>query len=307
MNEIVPIACYKKRPLPLEEIAPPTVLTGERVIYPQKTHNIATAPGMSSHIDKNQEVEEKPEEEQKEEEKPAAEEEETDDDDDREPMYDNTDYDYVRFDPIWYRDQGYAGNQMPIEIEEYLGQDQKYGRYLQMVRSSRTIFHMCGRPDVSSAAKRIRYSEGSLLALERSLAFFLPVISSTNADNEFGPGIYTTGKLCIAKKYAGATGAIMVFSTPDEQCLQCWEPTSSAWRRLTTKWMDLPLADINPPQAYQNADVIKGNMSADIASAQKEKRFVNPEVTKQTAFVSYRGCESLRRELKAIIFVDSSR
>ncbi|KAB8260925.1 hypothetical protein BDV32DRAFT_149084 [Aspergillus pseudonomiae] len=350
MNEIVPIACYKKRPLPLEEIAPPNVLTGERVIYPHKTHNIATAPGMSSHIDKNQEPEEKPEEEQKEEEKPAAEEEETDDDDDREPMYDNTDYDYVRFDPIWYRDQGYAGNQMPIEIGEYLGQDQKYGRYLQMVRSSRTIFHIgtvrtlelqmlysYSRTVTNGEAIKVirvphkrnfdrfeshlmaHFTDGllqrkdtlfrgvSLLALERSLAFFLPVISSTNADNEFGPGIYTTGKLCIAKKYAGATGAIMVFSTPDEQCLQCWEPTSSAWRRLTTKWMGLPLADINPPQAYQNADVIKGNMSADIASAQKEKRFVNPEITKQTAFVSYRGCESLRRELKAIIFVDSSR
>ncbi|OGM41984.1 hypothetical protein ABOM_009515 [Aspergillus bombycis] len=420
MSEIAPIACYKKRPLPLEEIAPPNVFTCERVIHRQKAHHIATTPDMSSHIDKNLEVEEKPGEEQKEEEKPEAkeeEEEETDDDDDREPMYDNTDYDHVRFDPIWYRDQGYAGDEMPVEIAEELGENQKYARYLQMVGSSRTIFHMCGRPDVvrmiddpayviddeivgipigsspvsfllsryqedgifpwdhipglqSGAVRKCsipasvtstvttqelktlypfsrtvtngeaikvvriqnnrnfdrlerdmmaRFTDGllqrkdtlfrglSLLALERSLAFFLPVLSSTNADNDFGPGIYTTASLWTAKKYAGTAGAIMVFGTPDERRLACWEPTGDDWRRLTAKWIGLPSSDIDAPSAYQSADVIRGAMSADNPRAQRQNRSVNPEDTKQTAFVSYRGCENLRRELKAIIFINSSR
>lgn len=56
------------------------------------------------------------------------EEEETDDDDDddeREPMFDNTDYDHVRFDPIWYGD--YPEDEIPFEIAEYLGENLEYG------------------------------------------------------------------------------------------------------------------------------------------------------------------------------------
>ena len=147
----------------------------------------------------------------------------------------------------------------------------------------------------------------SLLALEGSLAFFLPVISSTNSDNEFGPGIYTTEALYIAKRYAGKTGAIMVFSAPDERRLKCWEPTGDEWRRLTAKWIGLPLSDIDLPPIYQTADVIKGAMSADQAKAQRQNRFLNLDDTKQIAFVSSRGCESLRRELKAIIFIEWSK
>ncbi|KAB8269321.1 hypothetical protein BDV30DRAFT_217047 [Aspergillus minisclerotigenes] len=342
---------------------------------------------------------------------------ETDDDDEREPMYDNTDYDHVRFDPIWYRDQGYAGDQMPPEIAEHLGENLEYAHIHQMVGSSRTIFHMCGRPDVvqmiddpayviddeivgipigCSAVSFLlsRYQEDgifpceyipgmeggavrkcaipasvtgtvttqevkalypysrqvtrgetikvvrvqhsanlgkfekdvmahftdgllrrkdtlfrglSLLALEKSLAFFLPVISSTNADNEFGPGVYTTDSLATAKKYAGITGAIMVFSTPDERRLTCWEPMGDDWRRLTAHWHGLPLSDIHIPRIYQDADVIKGAMSANHSNAQRRSRFLSPANIKQTVFVSHRGCESLRRELKAIIFIESSK
>ncbi|KAE8364525.1 hypothetical protein BDV27DRAFT_145213 [Aspergillus caelatus] len=287
---------------------------------------------------------------------------------------------------------------MPPEIAEELGENLEYAHMLQMVGSSRTIFHMCGRPDVvrmiddpayviddefvaipigcfpvsfllsryqeegifpwdhvprlqSGAVRKCsipasvtgtvttqelktlypfsrqmtsgetvkvarvqdhrnffkfeknviaHFTDGllqrkdtlfrglSLFALEQSLAFFLPVISSTNADNEFGPGIYTTESLFTAKKYAGRTGAIMVFSAPEERRLKCWEPT------------DLP-------PVYQTADVIKGVMSADQSKAQRQNRFLNPDNTKQTAFVSYHGCESLRRELKAIIFIEWSK
>ncbi|KJK62282.1 hypothetical protein P875_00095573 [Aspergillus parasiticus SU-1] len=324
----------------------------------------ATAPDMPCDVDKNLEAEEKPQEE----EKPEAEGEETDDDDEREPMYDNTDYDHVRFDPIWYGD--YPGDEMPPEIAVELGENLEFARYHQMVGSSRTIFHMCGRPDVLSQSgaslslffshvskkkasfpgtmypgcrvvhgetiKVVRvqdnrnfhkfekdviahFTDGllqrkdtlfrgpSLFALEQPLAFFLPVISSTNADNEFGPGIYTTESLLTAKKYAGRTGAIVVFSTPDERSLKCWEPTGDEWRRLTAKWIGLSLSDIGVPPDYQTADVIKGVMSADQSKAQRQNRFLNPDDVKQTAFVSYRGCESLRRELKAIIFIKWSK
>ncbi|KAE8137118.1 hypothetical protein BDV38DRAFT_283232 [Aspergillus pseudotamarii] len=401
---------HKKRPLPLEEIAPPNIPTYERVIHRQKIQHSTPAPDMPSNVDKRPEAEEKPEEQ-----KPETEEEETDDDDEREPMYDNTNYDHVRFDPIWYGD--YPEDEIPFEIAEYLGENLEHARYHQMVGSSRTIFHMCGRPDVvrmiddpayviedeivaipigcfavsfllsryreegvfpwehvpgleSGAVRKCsippsvmgtvstqelkalypfsrqvisgetikvvrvqdhpnlskfekaamaHFTDGllqrkdtlfrglSLFALERSLAFFLPVISSTNAENEFGPGIYTTEALHIAKRYAGKTGAIMVFSTPDERRLKCWEPTADEWRQLTAKWIGLSLSDINVPPIYQAADVIKGAMSADQTKAHGQNRFLNPDDTKQTVFVSYRGCESLRRELKAIIFIEWSK
>ncbi|KAB8210717.1 hypothetical protein BDV34DRAFT_220391 [Aspergillus parasiticus] len=350
----------------------------------------ATAPDMPCDVEKNLEAEEKPQEE----EKPEAEGEETDDDDEREPMYDNTDYDHVCFDPIWYGD--YPGDEMPPEIAVELGENLEFARYHQMVGSSRTIFHMCAIPigcfpvsfllsryqeegifpwdhvpGLQSGAVRkcsipasvtgtvttqelqtlypfsrqvtsgetikvvrvqdnrnfhkfekdviAHFTDGllqrkdtlfrgpSLFALEQPLAFFLPVISSTNADNEFGPGIYTTESLLTAKKYAGRTGAIVVFSTPDERSLKCWEPTGDEWRRLTAKWIGLSLSDIGVPPDYQTADVIKGVMSADQSKAQRQNRFLNPDDVKQTAFVSYRGCESLRRELKAIIFIKWSK
>ncbi|KAE8343572.1 hypothetical protein BDV24DRAFT_172597 [Aspergillus arachidicola] len=292
---------------------------------------------------------------------------------------------------------------MPCDIAVELGENLEFARYHQMVGSSRTIFHMCGRPDVvrtiddpayviddeivaipigcfpvsfllsryqeegilpwdhvpglqSGAVRKCsipasvtgtvttqelqtlypfsrqdnrnfhkfekdviaHFTDGllqrkdtlfrrlSLFALEQSLAFFLPVISSTNADNEFGPGIHTTESLLTAKKYAGRTGAIMVFSTPDEWSLKCWEPTGDEWRRLTAKWIGLSLSDIGVPPDYQTVDVIKGVTSTDQSKAQRQNRFLNPDDVKQTAFVSYRGCESLRRELKAIIFIECS-
>ncbi|EIT72559.1 hypothetical protein AO1008_03601 [Aspergillus oryzae 100-8] len=373
--------------------------------------HFVTTPDMPSDVDRSLEAKEKPQEE----EQPEAEGEKTDDDDEREPMYDNTDYDHVRFDPIWYGD--YPGDEMPLEIAEYLGENLEYAHVHQMVGSSRTIFHMCGRPDVvrmiddpayviddeivavpigcfpvsfllsryqdegifpwdhvpgleSGAVKKCsipasvtetvaaqelkalypfsrpvtsgetikvvrvqhnrnfnkfekdvtaRFADGllqrkdtlfrglTLLALEKCLAFFLPVIRSTNADNEFGPGIYTTGDLATAKDYAGRAGAIMVFSTPDERPLNCWEPTGDEWRRLTARWLGLSLSDTDLSPAYYEADVIKGAMSADQSKGQRQNRFLTPGNIKQQAFVSYRGCESLRRELKAIIFIESSK
>ncbi|KAE8356058.1 hypothetical protein BDV28DRAFT_145558 [Aspergillus coremiiformis] len=338
---------------------------------------------------------------------------ETSEKDEREMLYDNTDYDHRRFEPVWDNEEGYPDGEIPPEIVEYLGENPE-SSHVQMAGPSRTIFHLCGRPDVvqmiddpayviedeivvipigcfpssfllsryqdegifpwdhipglpvgavrkssipasvttsvttqelkslyplsrsGTSDERIKvlrltniknretfasqviaqFSDGllarkdllfrglSLNALERSLSFFVPVIRSTNADNEFGPGIYATEDLKTAKDYAGVTGAIMVFTKPDTQDMNYWQPTDDEWKHLTAKWLGLSLSDIRVPEAYHTADIIEGPMSTDQAKAQKKSRFARPDTINQTAFVSYHGCQLLRRELKAIIFLE---
>ncbi|KAL1988915.1 hypothetical protein VTN96DRAFT_6904 [Rasamsonia emersonii] len=65
----------------------------------------------------------------------------------------------------------------------------------------------------------------SLSTLELCLAFFVPFIKASSLDNEFGPGIYVTSNMEVAKDCAGSNGAIMVFQKPDERDLAVWKPT----------------------------------------------------------------------------------
>lgn len=57
-----------------------------------------------------------------------------------------------------------------------------------------------------------------------SMSFFVPVIKTSYAENEFGPGIYTTNNFRYAKDYAGLNGAIMLFRDTDFRDLEVWRP-----------------------------------------------------------------------------------
>ncbi|KAE8374524.1 hypothetical protein BDV26DRAFT_269787 [Aspergillus bertholletiae] len=59
----------------------------------------------------------------------------------------------------------------------------------------------------------------SLQAFELSLVFFIPVITTTNRDNEFGPGLYVADSCEEVLPYA-KNGAIMVFKDPNFQRLK---------------------------------------------------------------------------------------
>lgn len=143
----------------------------------------------------------------------------------------------------------------------------------------------------------------SLSNLERCLSFFVPVVCSTNYDNEFGPGMCTTDQFKFAKNYAGVNGAIMVFDKLDERDLQVWRPALDAWNRLTATWLKLPLSNIRLPSESRTAQVIVGPTSCDQSNARKNRRFTRQNDDTQFAFVSYKGCSQLRKSLLAIIFI----
>ena len=113
----------------------------------------------------------------------------------------------------------------------------------------------------------------SLSGLERCLTLFVPVIHSSNSENEFGPGLYTTDDLELAKVYAGNKGAILVFKSLDERGLNVWRPGLDAWNSLTASWLKLPLKDVTIPPEHQSVDVIVGPASKDQHFARMQKRF----------------------------------
>ena len=75
------------------------------------------------------------------------------------------------------------------------------------------------------------------------MACFLPTVNANHADNEFGPGIYTTPSLELALGYARVQGALMVFQNPDFRTLNVWEPSQDDWRIITTYWLRRTLSN----------------------------------------------------------------
>ncbi|RHZ55215.1 uncharacterized protein CDV56_104825 [Aspergillus thermomutatus] len=138
-----------------------------------------------------------------------------------------------------------------------------------------------------------------------TMTFFLPVMSSTNFDNEFGPGIYATKDLSTALDYAGLNGAVMVFKYTDYQDLSVWNPDKEQWKILTASWLQIPLTDLQMPDEQKEADVIQGPLSADPSMAKKQKRFLNQGDKIQIACVSYESCKRLAASLIAIIYLTS--
>lgn len=79
----------------------------------------------------------------------------------------------------------------------------------------------------------------SLRALELSMTFFVPVIASSNADNEFGPAIYAADDFEEALPYV-MNRAIMVLR-PDFQGLTVWTPEEAEWRHCqNTRLLYMP-------------------------------------------------------------------
>ncbi|GFF96329.1 hypothetical protein IFM61606_03222 [Aspergillus udagawae] len=102
----------------------------------------------------------------------------------------------------------------------------------------------------------------SRLALYSAMAWFLPTVNSNYADNEFGPGIYTTPSLELALEYAGVQGALMVFQNPDFRTLNVWEPSQDDWTTITTYWSGRTVSNAQErvPPGW-DTDVIRGAVS----------------------------------------------
>ncbi|PKX92173.1 uncharacterized protein P174DRAFT_514521 [Aspergillus novofumigatus IBT 16806] len=142
----------------------------------------------------------------------------------------------------------------------------------------------------------------SRLALHSAMAWFLPTVNSNHADNEFGPGIYTTPSLELALKYAGVQGALMVFQNPDFRTLNVWEPSQDDWTTITTYWSGRTLSNVQervPP--CWDTDVIRGAVSQ---AGRGRGAFRVPGPHTQVVGVSNAALIALAASLKMIIWLE---
>lgn len=156
---------------------------------------------------------------------------------------------------------------------------------------------------VDTDADNVWFLGLDLTALGYSLTFFLPVIKSSNFDNEFGPGIYASSNITYAAKYATPNGAIMVFKNPDLRELTVWKPEPSEWNTLTATWLNIPLSNLSMPEQHSKADVLIGSITKDKSDARERKAFPQPGGITQMACVSYEGCKRLAASLAAIVYI----
>jgi len=140
-------------------------------------------------------------------------------------------------------------------------------------------------------------------AVFQSMIFFAPVIASTNTDNEFGPGIYTTTSLEHSLRYASIQGALMVFQNPDFRNLRVSELTEDDWTLITNYFQGHPTSNLRErvPSTFLEADVVKGVISK--PGGRRGPARV-PGTDTQVVAVSYGGCGALAASLKMIIWFE---
>jgi hypothetical protein len=135
------------------------------------------------------------------------------------------------------------------------------------------------------------------------MLFFIPVIASSNNDNEFGPGIYTTTSLKHALNYAAIQGALMVFQNPEFRNLNVSELSGDDWTFITSYFSRYPTSNARErlPSAFVDADVIRGAIST-ARRGEGAARVPGPET--QLVAVSYASCGALAASLRMIIWFE---
>ncbi|KAJ6190534.1 hypothetical protein N7519_000555 [Penicillium mononematosum] len=142
----------------------------------------------------------------------------------------------------------------------------------------------------------------NLKSLMLSMSFFVPVISTSNSDNEFGPGIYATNDFLEGAKYAQPQGAVMIFKNPDFRDLSVWEPDKDEWNNLTATWLNIHKRNLTISDSHNDADVIKGPISSDQHEARKRGFYPSQSGIPQITCISYDSCRALAKSLVAIIY-----
>ena len=158
------------------------------------------------------------------------------------------------------------------------------------------------RDFTSSLSGDVLFRGLSRLALSSTMAWFLPTVNSNHADNEFGPGIYTTPSLELALRYAGVQGALMVFHNPDFQNVNVWQPSQEDWATIVTYWTGRTLS--NPHERVPtgwDTDVIRGAVSQ-AGQRRDAPRVPGPDT--QVVAVSNAGLSALAASLKMIIWLE---
>jgi hypothetical protein len=140
-------------------------------------------------------------------------------------------------------------------------------------------------------------------ALFSSMLFFVPVISSANSDNEFGPGIYTTPSLEHALQYTASQGAVLVFQNPNFQNLNVSELDGDDWRFVTAYCLGHLASNARErlPSGWGNMDVMRGSIST-AGRGRGAARIPGPDT--QVVAVSYVSCAALAASLRMIIWFE---
>ncbi|KAJ5961759.1 hypothetical protein N7501_006700 [Penicillium viridicatum] len=102
-----------------------------------------------------------------------------------------------------------------------------------------------------------------------SMSFFVPDISTSNSDNEFGPGIHATNDFDEGAKYAHPQGALMIFKNPNFRDLSVWESGKDERNNLTATWLNIHKKNLKISDSHNDANVMKGPISSDQHEARK--------------------------------------
>ncbi|KAI2786818.1 hypothetical protein POX_g09213 [Penicillium oxalicum] len=136
--------------------------------------------------------------------------------------------------------------------------------------------------------------------LKPQMKWFVPVLNSSNTDNEFGPGIYTTPSLEHALHYAGPQGVLLVFKSPDFHNVDVWELDGIEWRTTVDHWTGRRAATQKPPG--WGSDVTKGPIS--VARPRSSTRIRDPGPHTQVVATAYPGAAALALSLCMVIWIE---
>ncbi|CAG7972600.1 unnamed protein product [Penicillium salamii] len=94
------------------------------------------------------------------------------------------------------------------------------------------------------------------------MALFCPVHSSSCADNEFGPGIYTSPSLQAAMTYCIPGSALLVFEDP-QNLLRHTLRGGGGWDTVVCFWTGLQVGDLatRVPPNWRGVDILEGAIS----------------------------------------------
>ncbi|CAG8395695.1 unnamed protein product [Penicillium salamii] len=132
------------------------------------------------------------------------------------------------------------------------------------------------------------------------MALFCPVHSSAYADNEFGPGIYTSPSLQAAMTYCIPGSALLVFEDP--QNLSRHTLGGGEWDTVVRFWTGLQVGDLaeRVPPNWRGVDILEGAISRG-ETGPRTGRVEGEDI--QVVGVSFRSFASLASALRMVIWV----
>lgn len=131
------------------------------------------------------------------------------------------------------------------------------------------------------------------------MALFCPVHSSAYADNEFGPGMYTSPSLEAAITYCIPGSALLVFEDPENLLRHTLK--GDEWDTVVRFWTGLQVGDLadRVPPNWRSVDILEGAVSRE-TTGPSTGRVEGEDI--QVVGVSVRSFGSLASALRMVIW-----